>query len=145
MPWIRLLALIEPHYPKAGPKGGRPPMPLETMMRVFFLQQWYGMSDPMAEEILCDSDAMRCFSGIELGDNWIPEETTILNFHHLLEEHALTEALFAEVNSHLANQGITLRPGTLVHATIIDAPSSTKNAAKARDPEIVRRQIIWDA
>ena len=130
VPWTRLLALIEPHYPKAGPKGGRPPMPLETMLRVYFLQQWYALSDPMAEEMLYDSDAMRHFAGIELGDDRIPDETTILNFRHLLEMHALTEALFAEVNGHLADQGITLRSGTLVDATIIDAPSSTKNEAK---------------
>ena len=136
VPWTRLLALIEPHYPKAGPKGGRPPMPLETMLRVYFLQQWYALSDPMAEEMLYDSDAMRQFAGIELGDDRVPDETTILNFRHLLEKHALTEQLFAEVNVHLADQGITLRSGTLVDATIIDAPSSTKNKAKARDPEM---------
>jgi IS5 family transposase len=136
VPWTRLLALIEPHYPKAGPKGGRPPMPLETMLRVYFLQHWYALSDPMAEEMLYDSDAMRRFAGIELGDDRIPDETTILNFRHLLEKHQLTEKLFAEVNRHLADQGITLRSGTLVDATIIDAPSSTKNEAKARDPEM---------
>jgi IS5 family transposase len=136
VPWTRLLALIEPHYPKAGPKGGRPPMPLETMLRVYFLQQWYALSDPMAEEMLCDSDAMRHFAGIELGDDRIPDETTILNFRHLLEKHELTEQLFAEVNRYLADQGITLRSGTLVDATIIDAPSSTKNEAGGRDPEM---------
>jgi IS5 family transposase len=136
VPWSRLLALIEPHYPKAGPKGGRPPMPLETMLRVYFLQQWYALSDPLAEEMLYDSDAMRHFAGIELGDDRIPDETTILNFRHLLEKHQLTEQLFVEVNRHLADQGITLRSGTLVDATIIDAPSSTKNEAKARDPEM---------
>jgi len=136
VPWTRLLALIEPHYPKARPKGGRPPMELETMLRVYFLQQWYALSDPMAEEMLYDSDAMRHFAGIELGDDRIPDETTILNFRHLLEKRHLTEALFAEVNRHLADQGITLRSGTLVDATIIDAPSSTKNDAKARDPEM---------
>ena len=128
--------LIEPHYPKARPKGERPPMPLETMLRVYFLQQWYALSDPMAEEMLYDSDSMRHFAGIELGDDRIPDETTILNFRHLLEKHALTEQLFAEVNGHLADQGITLRSGTLVDATIIDAPSSTKNEARARDPEM---------
>jgi IS5 family transposase len=111
-------------------------MPLETMLRVYFLQQWYALSDPMAEEMLYDSDAMRRFAGIELGDDRIPDETTILNFRHLLEKHQLTEKLFAEVNRHLADQGITLRSGTLVDATIIDAPSSTKNEAKARDPEM---------
>ncbi len=134
--WTRLLALIEPHYPKAGPKGGRPPMPLETMLRVCFLQQWYSLSDPMAEEMLYDSEAMRRFADIELGDDRIPDETTILNFRHLLEKHELTEKSFAEVNGHLADQGIGLRSGTLVDATIIDAPSSAKNEAKERDPEM---------
>jgi IS5 family transposase len=90
----------------------------------------------MAEETLYDSEAMRRFAGIELGDDRIPDETTILNFRHLLERHGLTEAIFAEVNGHLADKGITLRSGTLVDATIIDAPSSTKNKAKARDPEM---------
>ncbi len=136
VPWGRLLALIAPHYPKVGPKGGRPPMPLETMLRVYFLQNWYALSDPMAEETLYDSEAMRRFAGIELGDERIPDETTILNFRHLLERHGLTEAIFAEVNAHLADKGISLRSGTLVDATIIDAPSSTKNKARARDPEM---------
>lgn len=136
VPWMRLLTLIEPHYPKRGARGGRPPMPLETMLRVYFLQQWYALSDPMAEEMLYDSEAMRQFAGIELGDDRIPDETTILNFRHLLEKHQLTEQLFTEVNRHLADQGITLRSGTLVDATIIDAPSSTKNEDKARDPEM---------
>ncbi|MFO0513393.1 MAG: IS5 family transposase, partial [Rhodobacterales bacterium] len=136
VPWTRLVALIAPHYPKAGPKGGRPPMPLEVMLRVYFLQNWYALSDPMAEETLYDSEAMRRFAGIELGDDRIPDETTILNFRHLLERHGLTEAIFTDVNAHLADKGITLRSGTLVDATIIDAPSSTKNKAKARDPEM---------
>jgi IS5 family transposase len=136
VPWGRLLGLITPHYPKAGAKGGRPPMRIETMLRVYFLQNWYALSDPMAEETLYDSEAMRRFAGIELGDDRIPDETTILNFRHLLERHRLTEAIFAEVNAHLADKSITLRSGTLVDATIIDAPSSTKNKAKARDPEM---------
>ena len=136
VPWTRLLALIAPHYPRTGAKGGRPPMPVETMLRVYFLQNWYALSDPMAEEMLYDSDAMRRFAGIELGDDRIPDETTILNFRHLLEREGLTEAIFAEVNAYLAEKGMTLRSGTLVDATIIDAPSSTKNEAGARDPEM---------
>jgi IS5 family transposase len=136
VPWGRLLALIEPHYPKVGPKGGRPALPLETMLRVFFLHNWYALSYPMAEETLYDGEAMRRFAGIELGDDRIPDETTILNFRHLLERHRLTEEIFAEVNAHLADKGITLRSGTLVDSTIIDAPSSTKNKAGARDPEM---------
>jgi IS5 family transposase len=103
---------------------------------VYFLQNWYALSDPMAEETLYDSEAMRRFAGIELGDDRVPDETTILNFRHLLERHGLTEAIFADVNTHLADRGITLRSGTLVDATIIDAPSSTKNKAGTRDPEM---------
>ena len=137
VPWDRLLNLIAPHDPKIGPKDGRPPMSLETMLRVYFLQNWYSLSDPMAEETLYDSEAMRGFAEIELGDDRIPDETTILNFRHLLERHGLTEALFAEVNRHLADKGIRPRSGTLVDATIINAPSSTKNKAGARDPEML--------
>ena len=108
VPRGRLLALIWPHYPKAGPKGRRPPLPLETMLRVYFLQNWYALSDPMAEETLYDSEAMRRFAGIELGDDRIPDEATILNFRHLLERHGLTEAIFADVNAHLADKGTFL-------------------------------------
>ena len=148
MPWGRLLALIAPHSPKVGPKGGRPPVPLETMLRVYFLQNWYALSDPMAEETLYDSEAMRRFAGTWLGDDRIPDETTILNFRHLLERHGLTEAIFAAVNVQLADKGITLRSGTLVdvnrrvpsvRASLrknFDATSSTKNKAGARDPEM---------
>jgi len=91
VPWGRLLGLIAPHDPKTGSKGGRPPMPLETMLRVYFLQNWYALSDPMAEETLYDSEAMRRFAEIELGDDRIPDETTILNFRYLLERHGLTQ------------------------------------------------------
>jgi len=136
VPWSRLLALIEPHYPKMGSKGGRPAMPLAVMLRIYCLQQWYALSNPTAEGSLYDSDAMRRFAGLELGDDRIPDETTILNFRHLLERHALPEAIFAEVNAHLAENGMALRSGTLVDATIIDAPSSTKNKAGTRDPEM---------
>lgn len=136
VPWPRLQALIEPHYPKMGSKGGRPAIPLEVMLRVYCLQQWYALSDPLAEESLYDSDAMRRFAGLELGDDRIPDETTILNFRHLLERHALSEAIFAEVNAYLAENGMTLRSGTLVDATIIDAPSSTKNKTGKRDPDM---------
>ncbi len=116
MPWSRLLPLIEPHYhPKAGPKGGRTPVPLGMMLRVYFLQQWYALSDPMAEETLYDSDAMRHFAGIELADGRISDEATILNFRHLLEKHELTEKLFAKVNSHLADQIIAMVRARVEH------------------------------
>jgi IS5 family transposase len=122
VPWARLLGLVGPHYPKAGSKGGRPPMPLERMLRIYFLQNWYALSDPMAEDTLYDSEAMRRFAGIELGDDRIPDETTILNFRHLLERHGLTETIFAEVNAHLADKGIT------AHARVRwwTPPSSTR-------------------
>jgi hypothetical protein len=136
VPWSRLLGLIAPHYPKIGPKGGRPPILLETMLRVYFLQNWYALSDLMAEETLYESKPMRRFAGIELGDDRILDETTILNFRHLLERYGLTEAIFAAVNAHFADKGITLCSGTLVDATIMYVPSSTKNKAGARDSEM---------
>jgi IS5 family transposase len=134
VPWARLTALIEPHYPKG--KGGRPPMPLERMLRVYFMQQWFNLSDPQAEDALYDIEPMRRFAGIELADDAIPDETTILNFRHLLERHQLTEQIFAEVRVLLEEKKLLLKAGTIVDATIISAPSSTKNAAKSRDPEM---------
>jgi len=134
MPWAKLVALIEPHYPKAA--KGRPPMPLERMLRVYFMQQWFNLSDPQAEDSLYDIEPMRRFAGIELAEDVVPDETTILRFRHLLEEHRLTEAIFAEVRQLLEERGLLLKSGTIVDATIIAAPSSTKNAAEERDPEM---------
>ncbi|NOR71739.1 MAG: IS5 family transposase [Methylomarinum sp.] len=134
VPWSRLLNLIKPHYPKAG--KGRRPMPLEVMLRIYFLQQWYGLSDPAAEESLYDIESMRRFAGLELGDDAIPDETTILNFRHLLEKHHLTSGIFEDVNIYLEEQGLLLAGGSIVDATIIHAPSSTKNKEKKRDPEM---------
>lgn len=136
VPWSRLQALIEPHYPKAGAKGGRPPKPLATMLRIHFMQQWFALSDPGMEEALHDMPVMRAFAGIDAGEDAIPDESTILNFRHLLEAHGLSAALFAEVTALLAEQGLLLRQGTLVDATLIAAPSSTKNAEGQRDPEM---------
>jgi IS5 family transposase len=136
VPWARLAALIEPHYPKAGPKGGRPSLPLERMFRIYCLQQWYALSDPGAEEALYDSLAMRRFAGIVADDDVIPDESSILNFRRLLEKHGLTEQLFAEINGHLAERGLFVGKGTIVDATIVNAPSSTKNEKKERDPEM---------
>jgi IS5 family transposase len=135
VPWPRLLALIEPHYPKAG-RPGRPPMPLERMLRIYFMQQWFNLSDPQAEDALYDIEPMRRFAGVELAEDAIPDETTILQFRHLLERHQLTEKLFAEVRSLLQEKRLLLKSGTIVDATIINAPSSTKNEAKTRDPEM---------
>jgi len=132
VPWTTLLALIAPHYPKG--ERGRPPVPLERMLRIYFLQQWFNLSDPAAEEALYDSEAMRRFVGLDVGDDAFPDETTILHFRHLLERHQLTEQLFDAVRGLLATKGLLLTSGTIVDATIIHAPSSTKNADKARDP-----------
>lgn len=134
IPWVRLTALIEPHYPKAG--NGRQPMPLERMLRVYFMQQWFNLSDPQAEDALYDIEPMRRFAGIELAEDPIPDETTILRFRHLLETHKLTAAIFAEVRGLLEEKKLLLKSGTIVDATIISAPSSTKNEAQARDPEM---------
>jgi hypothetical protein len=134
--WTRLPSLIAPHYRKAGSKGGRLPMTLETILRVYFLQMWNELSDPMSEEMLYYSEEMRRFAGIELGEDRIPDDTTILDLRHLLEPHGPTEAIFADVSMHLADRGSTLRSGTLVDATIIDAPSSTKNTAGTLYPEM---------
>ncbi len=134
IPWPRLLALIEPHYPKAG--HGTQPMPMEWMLRIYFMQNWFNLSDPSAEDSLYDSESMRRFAGIELVDDAIPDESTILRFRHLLEEHKLTEAIFAEVRSLLEEKRLLLKSGTIVDATIIAAPPSTKNAEGKRDPEM---------
>jgi IS5 family transposase len=136
VPWGRLLALVEPYYPKAG--NGRPPLGLERMLRVYFLQQWYALSDPGVEEALYDSEAMRRFAGIELLDDSIPDETTVLNFRRLLERHELTEHLFAEVAAFLSEHRLLLSGGTIVDATLIAAPSSTKNARGERDPDMTQ-------
>ena len=143
VPWRELCAVIEPYYPKAG--NGRPPVGLERMLRLHFLQHWFNLSDPAAEEALYDSLSMRRFVGIDLGREPVPDETTILNFRHLLERHNLGEPLFDRVNQHLATRGLKVAGGTIVDATIIAAPSSTKNAAKARDPEMhqTRKSQQW--
>ena len=143
MPWARLLALIEPHYPKPG--RGRQPLGLEKMLRIYFLQNWFNLSDPQAEDSIYDSESMRRFAGVELGDDVIPDETTILRFRHLLEKHRLTEAIFAEVNGLLAAKRLLLKSGTIVDATIIAAPSSTKNVTESRDPEMrqARKGKTW--
>src|SRR5450631_2032788 len=129
VPWAQLCRLIEPHYPKAG--NGRPPVGLERMLRVYFLQQWFNLSDPGLEEALYDSAVMRRFVGIDLGREPVPDETTVCKFRHLLEEHELGERLFERVGEHLQAKGLRLSTGTIVDATIINAPSSNKNAAGA--------------
>lgn len=134
IPWVQIVALIEPHYPQAG--NGTQPMPMERMLRIYFMQQWFNLSDPSMEDSLYDSESMRRFAGIELVDDAIPDESTILRFRHLLEQHRLTEQIFALVRGLLEQKRLLLKSGTIVDATIIEAPPSTKNEAKARDPEM---------
>jgi len=135
VPWMNLVAAIEPVYPKAeGP--GRPPVGVERMLRLHCLQQWFTLSDPAVEEALYDSHAMRQFVGIDLGREPVPDETTICKFRHLLETHQLGQQLFARIGAYLAVHGMKVSRGTIVDATIISAPSSTKNRTKERDPEM---------
>jgi transposase, IS5 family len=134
IPWTRLLGLIGPHYPKAG--NGRQPLGMEKMLRIYFLQQWFNLSDPQAEDAIYDSESMRRFARVELGDEVVPDESTILRFRHLLERHGLTQAIFDSITGLLEERRLLLRSGTIVDATIIAAPSSTKNASATRDPEM---------
>ena len=134
VPWAELCALIEPVYAQAG--NGRPPVGAERMLRIYFLQQWFNLSDPGVEEALYDSVGMRQFVGIDLGREPVPDETTVCKFRHLLEGHGLGERLFELVGEYLQQKGLRLSRGTIVDATIINAPSSTKNARRERDPEM---------
>ena len=134
IPWSLLLKLIKPYYPKAG--RGRQPLGLEKMLRIYLLQIWFDLSDPQAEDALYDSESMRRFAGVELSDDVVPDESTILRFRHLLEKHGLTEAMFERINGVLEEKGLLLRSGTIVDATMIAAPSSTKNSTNSRDPEM---------
>jgi IS5 family transposase len=134
IPWTQLLAVIEPFYPKG--LRGRPPIGLERMLRVYFLQQWYGLADEALEDALYDSQALQGFARIDLAAEGVPDATTLLNFRHLLETHDLCKGLFTAINADLAARGLLLREGTLVDATLIAAPPSTKNQKKQRDPEM---------
>lgn len=134
VPWAELCAVIEPHYPKPG--NGRPPVGLERMLRMYFVQHWFNLADAACEDALLDSTALRRFVGIDLGRERVPDATTLLKFRRLLETHKLGEALFAKVGEVLQARGLKLGTGTIVDATIIGAPSSTKNKARKRDPEM---------
>ncbi len=135
IPWKEMTEAIEPYYP--SPKGaGRRPVGLERMLRIHFLQHWFELSDPGVEEILYDSRAMRSFAGIDLGKEPVPDETTILNFRYLMERHNLADELFRLVNVYLAENGMKINRGTIVDASIINAPTSTKNKSKQRDPDM---------
>ena len=135
VPWSRLVEVIEPHYPKSG-KRGRPPIGLERMLRMYFVQQWYGLADEAVEDAIYDSQALRNFIAIDLGRQSVPDATTLMGFRHLLEAHELTQAMLAEINAMLKERGLLMSQGTLVDATLIAAPSSTKNQAHSRDPEM---------
>lgn len=143
VPWAQLLKVIRKYYPKAG--NGRPPLGLEKMLRIYFLQQWFNLSDPAMEDALYDIESLRRFAGIELGQDEVPDETTILNFRHLLERHNLTKKLFGRVTAHLAAKKLLLRQGTIVDATIVSASRSKKNIAQQPDPEMssTRKGTEW--
>jgi len=134
VPWQELCALIELYYPKPG--NGRPPVGVERMLRIYFLQQWFNLSDPAVEEALYDSPVMRQFVGIDLGQEPAPDETTVCKFRHLLEEHRLGAKILGTVNLHLQARGVRITTGTIVDATILHAPTSTKNREQQRDPEM---------
>lgn len=134
VPWQRLVGRIAPHYPKG--ERGRPPIGIERMLRIYFLQQWYGLADELLEETIYDSQAMRAFVGIDLSVESVPDATTLLKFRRLLESHKLTRGILEEVKGYLAERRLLLREGTIVDATIIAAPSSTKNRKGERDPEM---------
>jgi len=136
VPWKALIDLIEPHYPKTSSKGGRPAYPLATMLRIHLMQQWYSLSDPAMEDALIEVPTMRRFVGIDLVSDRIPDETTILAFRHLLEKHNLGEQIFETVKAHLKDSGMAMKQGTIIDATLIAAPSSTKNKSGERDPEM---------
>lgn len=134
-PWSGLVSALESHYPKSGGRG-RPPIGLERMLRMYIAQQCFGLSDEGMEDAVYDSQAIRTFVGIDLGRESAPDATTLLNFRHLLEKHDLTKVIFETINVHLASKGLLMRQGTIVDATIIAAPSSTKNEKGERDPEM---------
>ena len=134
VPWSELVGLIQPHAP-AG-KTGRPPFAVLTMLRIHFTQQWFGLSDPDMEEARHDMPLYREFAGLDAGATRMPDESTILRFRHLLEEHELSQQLLATINATLATKGLMLKTGTVVDATLIAAPSSTKNSTGKRDPEM---------
>ena len=136
IPWPEMTAAVQTVYPKISENGGRPPIPLERMLRIYFLQLWFNLSDPAVEEALYDSVSMRSFVGIDLGMEGAPDETTVCKFRHLLERNQLGKTLLKAVNDHLHRSGIKIAKGTIVDATIIGAPSSTKNKDGKRDPEM---------
>ncbi|MEN9832567.1 MAG: hypothetical protein RLZZ487_2172 [Pseudomonadota bacterium] len=134
VPWAELVGLLAPHAPVA--KTGRPPFALQTMLRIHFMQQWFGLSDPAMEEALHDVPLFREFAALDAGATRLPDESTILRFRHLLEEHQLAQQFLQTINALLSDKGLMLKEGTAVDATLIAAPSSTKNSTGTRDPEM---------
>jgi IS5 family transposase len=134
VPWGKLIELIEPYYPNG--ERGRPPIGIERMLRIYFLAQWYGLADEALEDAIYDSQAMRNFIGVDLGGESVPDATTLLKFRHLLEENELTKVIFEEIGTHLRQKKLMMKEGSIVDATIINAPSSTKNAEGKRDPQM---------
>ncbi len=136
VPWAELVSLIAPHTPQPGAKGGRPPFGVQTMLRIHFLQQWFNLSDPAMEEALYDTPMFREFAGLDIGQDCLPDKSTILRFRHLLETHKLSKQILATVNATLTAKGLLLKQGTVIDAALIAAPSSTKNSTGTRDPEM---------
>lgn len=143
IPWDEWVGVIEPYYPKG--KRGRPPMGIEKMLRMYLLQIWFNLSDPATEDAVYDSYAMRKFTGIDFLKESVPDETTLCKFRHLLEVNGLNKLFFEAINRVMVQSGHMMKGGTIVDATIIDAPSSTKNVEKARDPEMhqIRKGNEW--
>ncbi|MBI4188970.1 MAG: IS5 family transposase [Betaproteobacteria bacterium] len=135
VPWKRLIAVIERHYPKSGQRR-RPPIGIVRILRMYFIQQWYGLADEAVEDAIYDSQALRNFCRIDSAVESVPDATTLLNFRHLLETHELPQAMLREVNAMLKERGLLMSQGTLIDATLIAAPSSTKNRKHERDPQM---------
>jgi transposase, IS5 family len=142
VPWKALINLIEPPYPKSSSKGGRPAYPLETMLRVHLMQQWYDLSDPAMEDALIEVPIMRRFAGIDLISERIPDETTILAFRHLLEKPNLGEQIVQAEKAHLKDRGMAMKQGTIIDATLIAAPSSTFTRAKPECAGGTRTRLV---
>ena len=136
VPWAAIISLIEPHYPKAGPKGGRPPIGIEKMLRMLLIASWFNLSDEGTEDAVTENQTIRRFVGVDLSTENAPDATTLLQFRHLLERNEVFEEIFNKINELLLSNGMTITSGSIVDASIIEAPKSTKNANKERDPEM---------
>jgi transposase, IS5 family len=138
VPWSEMVALITPHAPARSAKGGRPPFAVATMLRIHFLQQWFNLSDPAMEEALYDTPMFRDFAGLDMGEDILPDESTILRFRHLLEAHNLSLQLLATVNATLTQKGLLLKQGTAIDATLIAPPVLPRTTAVSATPKCTR-------